>query len=47
MTGTFRLLRISMLIALGACGVAAAPSNADPGSLAVYEDWRSGTIRDA
>jgi hypothetical protein len=45
MTTTLRLLGSSMLIALGVCAVAATPSTADPASVAVYEDWRSGTIR--
>jgi hypothetical protein len=45
MTITLRLLGSSILIALGMSAVAAAPSSAEPASIAVYEDWRSGTIR--
>lgn len=45
MTTTLRWLGSSILIALGVCAIPATPSSADPASVAVYEDWRSGTIR--
>jgi hypothetical protein len=44
-TGRLGSLGRAVLIALGLCGVGVTPTTVDAGVVAVYEDWRSGTVR--